>query len=42
MKQRNLDFSRRHFVQSLGTAAGVAAFPALAQNADVKVGFYCP
>jgi len=42
MKQRNLDFSRRHFVQSLGTAAGVAAFPALAQNADVKVGFLLP
>lgn len=42
MTHLDLDSSRRHFVQTLGTAAGVAAFPVLAQAADVKVGFLLP
>lgn len=36
------DTSRRQFVQTLGAAAGVAAFPVLAQAAEVKVGFLLP
>jgi branched-chain amino acid transport system substrate-binding protein len=42
MTQHDLNSSRRQFVQTLGTAAGVAAFPALAQANEVKVGFLLP
>jgi branched-chain amino acid transport system substrate-binding protein len=42
MTHNDLDSSRRQFVQTLGTAASVAAFPALAQATDVKVGFLLP
>jgi len=42
MTTHDLNPSRRQFVQTLGTAAGVAAFPTLAQTADVKVGFLLP
>lgn len=42
MEQNNLNSSRRQFVQTLGTAAGVAAFPTLAQTTEVKVGFLLP
>lgn len=42
MTPHDLNPSRRHFVQTLGTAAGVAAFPVLAQTAEVKVGFLLP
>jgi ABC-type branched-subunit amino acid transport system substrate-binding protein len=42
MTHHELDSTRRHFVQTLGTAAGVAAFPVLAQTSEVKVGFLLP
>ncbi len=42
MTHHDLNASRRQFVQTLGTAAGVAAFPVLAQAAEIKVGFLLP